>query len=247
MLDWLLGRPYSETAGTPVRRLAPMRLNVDDIRDVANVVTKRTGWPVIIPNVYPTPVGVRPISDLDNLSPYELAHLTIVADGQDNVNGTFGAMNATVTLAYGHECQITWTLDDARAIQAAETFTLLLTDAGRRRLTMTRIAPASRGALIAAIIGTWLWVLLATHEPASLAIFSGLLAAVVAVTGIDSYNRLIRPRLSGPNLGVRIDTKSRAELRTERANRHANVRVAAWSGVVAVVLGWALGFISHGR
>jgi hypothetical protein len=98
------------------------------------------------------------------------------------------------------------------------------------------------GAVIAAVC--WIWYCVGEHPPVSLAIVGSLLVALCGIMATDLQSRLIAR--TGPAFpGHRIRTLSRQDLRNQRADRHANLRVAAYTVPVSALLGAAAVWLLH--
>lgn len=86
------------------------------------------------------------------------------------------------------------------------------------------------------LVGCWVWFCWADRPPLSLGLVGLLLLPVTWMVAYYTAG-LVRQRQPNPWPGNRIRTVSRADLRVERANRHASLKLAAYTVPLGAVAG----------
>ncbi len=112
----------------------------------------------------------------------------------------------------------------------------ILLQSGRPRVQWRRILPALPGLLYPALIGAWVWYLVAASPAVSFMVVGSLLVAL-GCSSIFELSLKMRRKYPYPWPGHRIRATTRSEVRNRRADRHANLRLSAITIPAGAVVG----------
>ncbi|TCN39804.1 hypothetical protein EV644_103110 [Kribbella orskensis] len=223
-LNWLFG-PRVVDLGPGILQIRSLRLDQDTIRDAVALMKERTG-----------DAGLYYIGNDGNPTEFDISRLGTAADWETRrlmLRGGPGHSWFGVDFRHGEQPSITFT-DPAQKHIASEVADVLLAEGTPRPrwkpLTTRLPILAAGGALV-----SWAWFLVDQRPPISIGISGTLIAVLSTVTGWDLQERLQR-RVGYGFPGHRIRAMSRQEIRNRRADRHADLKVAAITLPIGAVL-----------
>lgn len=233
--DWLYGPRLIETS--PGRlELRSLMLDQDTVRDALSLVRKRLGDAALYTVDKVAAVDSAPVA-------FEETRLSTAAEWETRrlmIRGGEEHKYFSVDLRGGDLPTIIFSHLENRDI-AHEVAELLLAE-GKPRPRWQPLIP--RLPLLAAGLAAvcWVWFLISQQPPLSFAIAGSLVVMLSAVSAWDAFERLRGRIFRVPFPGHRIRSMSRQEIRTRRADRHANLRLAALTlpagAVIGAVVGW---------
>lgn len=229
-LDWLYG-PRTQGA-TNMIQIRSLTIDLDVIRDVHAKIASHTG---LNPHVSAQSRagtaqtlggGSVPLTDLPTLDDWELGTLMITSEDS----------SFTVDLRRGQQPTIIY--NNAGFADLATSVAEILLQSGRPRVQWRRILPALPGLLYPALIGAWVWYLVAaTPSPAVSFMVVGSLLVALGCSSIFELSLKMRQKYLYPWPGHRIRATTRSEVRNRRADRHANLKLSAVTIPAGAVIG----------